>query len=291
VALESTVIAHGLPYPVNLETARAMEAAIREEGAIPKTIAVWQGEIVIGLHDDQLQELAHRKDVLKASRRHLGAVVAQGRTAGTTVAATMFLAHRAGIRVMATGGIGGAHSDHGQAWDISADLEEFTRTPVVVVCSGAKSIVDIPRTLEILETHSVPVLGYQTDTFPAFYLSSSGEPVMARVNTPQEAAAVVRAHWQLAGAGVILAQPIAPEAALDERGFRRALHEVEDEALLLRVKGQQLTPFLLGGLARATGGKALQANQALLLANARLAARLALALAEQERLAGDVGTP
>jgi pseudouridine-5'-phosphate glycosidase len=285
VALESTVIAHGLPWPVNLEMARAMEAAVREEGATPATIAVWQGQPVIGLSDEQLAELAQEPDVLKASRRELGIAIASGRTAATTVAGTMFLAHRAGIRVCATGGIGGAHPDTrgahpdtGQAWDISADLAELARTPVAVVCAGAKSIVDISRTLEILETSGVPVLGYGTDTFPAFYLRTSREPVTARLDTPEQVAGVLRAHWQLDGAGVVIAQPIVPEAALQERSFREALREVEEEAMLLQIRGQQLTPFLLKGLARATRGKALQANQTLLLANARLAAQIAIAL-------------
>src|SRR5205085_1295192 len=182
VALESTLIAHGLPWPLNLETAREAEAAVRAEGAVPATIAVWQGRPTVGLDAGRLEELARRRDVLKASRRDLAAAVAQGRTAATTVSATMFLAHRAGVRVFATGGIGGAH--RGDAWDVSADLTELGRTPVAVVCAGAKSILDLPRTLEILETEAVPVVGYGTDQFPAFYVHSSGEPVSARVESP-----------------------------------------------------------------------------------------------------------
>src|SRR5262249_4991764 len=166
VALESTLIAHGLPWPVNLETARAAEAAVREEGAVPATIAVWQGRPTVGLTDAELEELARADDVLKASRRDLATAVAQRRTAATTVAATMFLAHSAGIRLFATGGIGGAHRDAAHPWDVSADLVELARTPVAVVCAGAKSILDIPRTLEILETQGVPVVGYGTDEFP-----------------------------------------------------------------------------------------------------------------------------
>src|SRR5262245_66298592 len=197
VALESTLIAHGLPWPLNLETAREAEAAVRAEGAVPATVAVWQGRPTVGLRDPELEQLARSQDVLKASRRDLAAAVAQGRNAATTVAATMFLAHLAGVRLFATGGIGGAHRDTGQPWDISADLCELARTPVAVVCAGAKSILDIPRTLEILETQGVPVIGYGTDEFPGFYMRSSGEPVTARVDTPRQAADLCRAHWAL----------------------------------------------------------------------------------------------
>jgi pseudouridine-5'-phosphate glycosidase len=279
VALESTVIAHGLPWPVNLDTARAAEAVIRAEGAVPATIAVWQGRPIVGLTDDELESLAQQKGVLKASRRDLGIAVAQGRTAATTVAATMFLAYQAGIRVFATGGIGGAHRDTVQPWDISADLIELARTPVAVVCAGAKSILDLPRTLEILETHGVPVLGYRTDEFPAFYLRSSGEPATARVDTPEKAAAVLGAHWCLCGAGVVLAQPMAADLALESDEFASALIQVEERAASQGVRGKELTPFMLAELAEATQGRTLQANQALLLANARLAAQVARCLA------------
>jgi pseudouridine-5'-phosphate glycosidase len=278
VALESTVIAHGLPWPVNLETARATEAAVRAEGAVPATIAVLKGRPTVGLTVDELETLARRQDVLKASRRDLGIAVAQGRTAATTVAATMFLAHRAGICVFATGGIGGAHRNPLQPWDISADLIELSRIPVAVVCAGAKSVLDLPRTLEILETHGVPVVGYGTDEFPAFYLHSSGEPVSARVNTPEEAAALLAAHWELGGAGVVLAQPMAADLALPTDEFTQVLSQVEERAASQGVRGKELTPFLLAELAEATEGKTLQANRALLLANARLAARVAQAL-------------
>jgi pseudouridine-5'-phosphate glycosidase len=279
VALESTVIAHGLPWPLNLETARETEAAVRDMGAVPATIAVLDGRPTVGLSPDEMAGLARRKNVLKASRRDLGIAVAQRRTASTTVAATMFLAWGAGVRVFATGGIGGAHRDPHQPWDISADLIELSRTPVAVVCAGAKSILDMPRTLEILETHGVPVVGYGTDEFPAFYLRSSGEPATARVDTPDEAAALLAAHWGLSGAGVVLAQPMSPELALESSEFAEALGEVEDRAASLGVRGKDLTPFLLAGLAEATQGKTLKANRALLLANARLAAQVAAALA------------
>jgi pseudouridine-5'-phosphate glycosidase len=255
-----------------------VEAAVREEGAIPATIAVIDGAPTIGLTDAQLEMLARAEGVLKASRRDLGIAIAQQRTAGTTVAATMFLAHQSGIRVFATGGIGGAHGDVGQPWDISADLFELARVPVAVVCAGAKSILDIPRTLEILETYSVPVLGFRTDMFPAFYLPSSGEPVTTRVDEPAAVAALLRAHWQLGGAGVVVAQPVAADVALDEEEFQRAFQKVEADAARAGVRGKAVTPFLLAGLAKVTDGKSLRANQALLLANARLAAEIARVL-------------
>lgn len=275
VALESTVIAHGLPWPLNLEAARAMETTVREEGATPATIAVLRGRPTVGLSEAELHELAQDRHVLKASRRDLGIAVAQRRTAATTVAATMFLAAQAGIRIFATGGIGGAHRDSQQLWDISADLFELARTPVAVVCAGAKSILDMPRTLEILETHGVPVVGYGTDEFPAFYLRSSGEPATARVDTPEAAAELLWAHWALNGAGVVLAQPMAADLALDTEEFSLALRHVESKAASAGVRGKELTPFLLAGLAEATQGKTLHANQALLIANARLAAQVA----------------
>ncbi len=278
VALESTLIAHGLPWPLNLETAGAAEEAVRAEGAIPATIAVMRGRPTVGLPRADLEDLARGGDVLKASRRDLATAVAQGRTAATTVAATMFLAHQAGIRLFATGGIGGAHRAPGTGWDVSADLAELARTPVAVVCAGAKSILDIPRTLEILETEGVPVVGFTTDDFPAFYLTTSGQPVSARIDTPAEAAALLRAHWDLGGAGVVLAQPLPADVALDPGEFAEALGHAENRAAVEGVRGAALTPFLLARLAEFTGGKSLRANQALVLANARLAARVAVCL-------------
>lgn len=275
VALESTLIAHGLPWPVNLETARAAEAAVRAEGAVPATIAVWRGRPTVGLHATELEALARGGDVFKISRRDLAVTIAQGRTAATTVAATMFLAHRAGIALFATGGIGGAHRDPAGAWDVSADLWELAHTPVCVVCAGAKSILDVPRTLEILETHSVPVIGYQTDEFPAFYLRTSGQPVSGRVANPAEAAGLLQIHWGLVGAGVVLAQPVAPAFALEAGAFDEALTQAERLAAQAGVHGPALTPFLLARLAEITDGKTLRTNQALVVANARLAAQVA----------------
>jgi pseudouridylate synthase len=277
VALESTLIAHGLPWPLNLETARAAEAVVRASGAVPATIAVWQGRLTVGLGAEQLEALARRQDVLKASRRDLAAAVVQGRTAATTVASTMYVAHRAGVRVFATGGIGGVHRGDGR--DISADLTELARTPVAVVCAGAKSILDLPRTLELLETLAVPVVGYGTDEFPAFYVRSSGLRVPARVDTPAEAAALLAAHWALDGAGVVLAQPVAADVALATDEFEAALAQAERAAVTTLVHGKDVTPFLLARLAEATAGKSLRTNQALIVANARLAAEVAGALA------------
>jgi pseudouridine-5'-phosphate glycosidase len=275
VALESTLIAHGLPWPTNVETAYAAAAAVRSEGAVPATIAVLNGQPTIGLTEAEIRALAQAPGVLKASRRDLGLAIAQGRTAATTVAATMTLAHRAGLCTFATGGIGGAHRE---TWDLSADLIELARIPVAVVCAGAKSILDLPRTLELLETLSVPVLGYGTDTFPAFYMQSSGEPVSGRIDTPSEAASVLRAHWDLGGGGVVLAQPVPGDVALDADELNVALAEAERQATARGVRGKELTPFLLARLAELTGGKTLRANQALIVANARLAAQVAVAL-------------
>jgi pseudouridine-5'-phosphate glycosidase len=277
VALESTLIAHGLPWPANLETALAAEAAVRQAGAVPATVAVLDGRPVVGLSEEDLRSLAQARDVLKASTRDLATAIAKRQAAATTVAATMVLAHRAGVRVFATGGIGGAHRG-ADPWDISADLTELARTPVAVVCAGAKSVLDIPRTLEILETQSVPVAGYGTDTFPAFYLRSSGRAVSARVDTPDEAAELCAAHWQLGGAGVVLAQPLPASVALEEAELAAALHEAERAATVAGVRGKDVTPFLLARLHEATGGKTLRANQELIVANAALAARVAAAL-------------
>ena len=278
VALESTLIVHGLPWPLNLETARAAEAAVRAEGAVPATIAVWEGRPTIGLNDAELEALAQKKNVIKASRRDVAVAVAKKLTAATTVAATMLLAHQAGIRLFATGGIGGAHRDTTEPWDISADLFELAHTPVAVICAGAKSILDIPRTLEILETEGVPVVGYGTDEFPAFYVRSSGEPITARVDTPRQAADLCRAHWDLGGAGVVLAQPVDRHVALEPASFMCALSTAEKAAMGTGVRGKELTPFLLGRLAEITAGQTLRANHALVIANARLAAQVARAL-------------
>jgi pseudouridylate synthase len=278
VALESTLIAHGLPWPANVETARAAETAVRGAGAIPATIAVLSGKPTIGLGGDEIEALARDQKAIKASRRDLAVAIALKQTAATTVAATMALAHRAGIRVFATGGIGGAHRE---PWDLSADLTELARTPVAVVCAGAKSILDLPRTLELLETLGVPVLGYRTEKFPAFYLESSGELVTARVNSPFEVAAVLRPHWELGGAGVVVAQPLASEAALDPAEWDQALKHAEGLAAERGVRGKEVTPFLLARLAEITAGKTVRANQTLVVANADLAGQVAVAMMQK----------
>lgn len=274
VALESTLIAHGLPWPINQETALEAEAAVRQSGAIPATIAIWRGRPIIGLSQKQIMELAEARDVAKASRRDLALAVVRGQTAATTVAATMFLAYQAGIRLFATGGIGGVHP--GDAWDVSADLVELGRIPVAVVSAGAKIILDIPRTLEVLETLGVPVLGYQTSEFPAFYVRSSGCTVPARVETASDAAAFLDQHWRLGGAGVLIAQPIPYENELDGRLMKDAIARAHDRAEKEGIAGPRLTPFLLAELARATEGKTIAANKALVIANARLAGQIAL---------------
>jgi pseudouridylate synthase len=278
VALESTLIAHGLPWPLNYETARAAEDAVREEGAVPATIAVLKGVPAVGLTDAEVRDLAQMPGVLKASRRDLCLARTRQLTAATTVSATMFLAHTHGIRVFATGGIGGVHRGAELSGDVSADLPELARTPVAVVCAGAKSILDLPRTLEMLETLGVPVVGYRTDEFPAFYLRTSGLKLTARVDDPEEAGRLIRNHWAPfggSGGGVVLAQPVAQDVALDPGEWARALGEAESEASAAKVCGKDVTPFLLRRLAELTGGRSLKTNQALIVANARLAARVA----------------
>ena len=278
VALESTLIAHGLPWPANLETAQAAEAVIREVGATPATVVVWHGVPTIGLASEKLEELARATGVRKASRRDLGAAVAQKALAATTVSATMALAHMAGIRVFATGGIGGAHRPPAPEWDLSADLTELARTPMLVVCAGAKSILDLPRTLEILETLGVPVLGYRTSVFPQFYTAGGSLPVSARVDSPEGAAAIFTAHRSLGGGGVLLANPLPDALAVPLDEFEAALRIAEMAATHGGISGAALTPFLLARLAELTHGKTLAANRALIVNNAKLAAEVAVAI-------------
>jgi len=277
VALESTLVAHGLPWPHNRETALEAEAAVRAAGATPATVAVWHGVPTVGLSEEQIVELARSPGVMKASRRDLGVAVGLGRSAATTVSATMALAHAAGVRVFATGGIGGAHPED-EPFDISADLTELARTPVLVVCAGAKSILHLPRTLEILETLGVPVLGYRTDEFPAFTVASSSLPVPCRVDSAAEAARVFSAHVRLGGRGAVLAQPCPPQVAIPAAEFQTWLERARREAAAAATTGPRLTPFLLARLAELSGGRTLTANQALVVANARLAAEVAVQL-------------
>jgi pseudouridine-5'-phosphate glycosidase len=276
VALESTLIAHGLPWPANKETALAAEAAIRSENAIPATIAVWQGRPKIGLTDTEIEELAQRTDVVKASSRDLAPAIAEKQMAATTVAATMRLAHMAGIPVFATGGIGGVHRGAEHSFDISADLMELAQTPVAVVCAGAKNLLDVAKTLELLETLCVPVIGYQTDQFPGFYVHSTGLAVSGRVNSARFAAELIRVHWEMEGRGFLLVQPASASIALSSEEWDIAL--VEAERRTSAIQGPNVTPALLSELARITNGKTVQINRELIVANARLAAQLAGAL-------------
>jgi pseudouridine-5'-phosphate glycosidase len=279
VALESTVIAHGLPYPANVEVACEMEAAIRSEGAIPATIAVLAGRIVVGLTEVEIERLGTEQGVLKASRRDLAPALARQATAATTVAGTLACAALAGIRVFATGGIGGVHRGAERSLDISADLGELARSPVLTVCAGAKAILDLPRTLEYLETHAVPVIGFQTDQLPAFYSRESGLPVPHRADSAEEVASIAQAQWQSGlGGGILVACPIPAEHALPfdtvEAHIARALEDAECQ----QVRGPAVTPFLLARMAELTGGESVAANRALLLNNATCAARFATAL-------------
>ena len=276
VALESMLVSHGLPWPANLDTARESEAAVRAGGAVPATVAVLAGVPTVGLTAAEIEGLARTPGVFKASRRDLGAAVGLTRTAATTVSATMALAHAAGVRVFATGGIGGAHRG-GPPWDVSADLTELARTPVLVVCAGAKSVLDLPQTAELLETLGVPVLGYRTDELPAFYTRGGGGPVSCRVESAAEAAAVFAAHVRLGGGGAVLANPLADALAVPADEFAAALAVAEREAA--GVSGPAVTPFLLKRLAELTGGRTLAANRALIVANAGLAAEVARELA------------
>lgn len=282
VALESTVIAHGLPWPDNHQTALQVEQVVRESGGVPATLAVLNGKAVVGLTEAEIETFARGADIRKASSRDLAAAMIQGASAATTVAASVLIAHRAGIRVFATGGIGGVHPAWGGAsHDISSDLTELARTPVAVVCAGAKSILDLPATLEVLETSGVPVLGYGTDTFPAFFVANSGLPVSARVTDAAEAAAVLQRHWEMSHTGVVIAQPLPAEQALPAEEVEQALQLAQGEARARQIRGPALTPFLLARLDQLTGGRTRRANQALLLANARLATAIARLLARE----------
>jgi pseudouridylate synthase len=275
VALESALIAHGLPWPANLETARAAVAAVRSEGAVPATIAVWEGRPTVGLSDAEIERLARQEGVIKASGRDLAAAVVHRSTAATTVAATLVLAHHARIQFLATGGIGGVHRGAEQTGDVSADLLELARTPLAVVCAGAKSILDIGRTLEALETLSVPVVGYRTAEFPAFYARASGKPVSARVDSPGQARELLQTHWSLQRSSVLFVQPVAEALELTASEIEDALADGERRATSLGIRGPALTPYLLRHLAEATSGRSTRANEALVVANARLAAQIA----------------
>ena len=277
VALESTVIAHGLPYPENVEVAQAMEATIRNEGAIPATVGIHDGKIVIGLNNDEIERLGTAQDVLKVSRRDLAVALATGQLGATTVAGTMLCASIAGIHFFATGGIGGVHRGAETSMDISADLTELSRTPVLVVCAGAKSILDLDLTLEYLETQGVPVIGWQTDEFPAFFVRSSGRHLAHWVDDVASIASIARTQWECNLHGIVVGCPIPEEYAMEPGPLEAATEEALRLAKAEGIRGSATTPFLLAHVAKVTAGESVEANKALLINNARWAARFARA--------------
>ena len=280
VALESTIISHGMPYPKNVETALLVEQTIRESGAVPATIAVIGGRLKAGLSREEIEHLGKAgRNVAKASRRDLPALVARGADGATTVATTMIIAHMAGIRIFATGGIGGVHRGAEFTMDISADLEELAQTPVMVVCAGAKSILDLGLTLEYLETKGVPVIGYGTEELPAFYTRKSGFGVDYRVDSPEELAAIFAAQRELGyRGGMLVANPIPEEYAMDKAVIDAAIERALDEAREQHIHGKETTPFLLARVVELTGGESLESNIKLVLNNARVAALTAAEL-------------
>ena len=281
VALESTIISHGMPWPQNVEAALAVEAEVRTHGAVPATCAIMDGRLKAGLARDEIERLGRGGDeAAKVSRRDMPILAARGGTGATTVAATMIIAALAGIRVFATGGIGGVHRGAELSFDISADLQELARTPVAVVCAGVKSILDIRLTLEYLETHGVPVIGYRTDSLPAFFSRDSGFGVDARLDEPLEIARVMKAKWNLAlGGGLVVANPIPAQYALPRERVDRAIDQALADARARGIAGKSVTPFLLARVNALTGGDSLQGNIQLVLNNARLAAAVAVAYA------------
>lgn len=279
VALESTVIAHGLPYPANVEVAAAMEQTIRAEGAVPATIGINRGRIIVGLSQDEVQELATASQVQKVSRRDLAATLATGKLGATTVAGTMLCASMVGIRFFATGGIGGVHRGAATSLDISADLTELSRTPVLVVCAGAKSILDLDLTLEYMETQGIPVIGWQTNELPAFYVRKSGRDVPHRVDDTETLAAIARTQWECNLKGIVVCCPIPEQYALNVEPLEAAIEEALELARKQGIRGSATTPFILGHVAEITGGESVEANKALLLHNAQWAARFAVAYA------------
>ena len=279
VALESAVITHGLPYPTNLELAQEVEEIIRNVGAVPATIAMMDGKIHIGLSNAEIERLSACQDAIKLSTRNLGIGIAANRNGGTTVAATLFAAHAVGISVFATGGIGGVH--RGTQFDVSADLDALSKTPVIVVCAGIKSILDIPATLEVLETKGVPVLGYQSDVFPAFYSKDSGCPVDIRVDNPSQIADIAQAHWNLGlNSSLLVGLPLPENSALNFKEIDDCIKQALVDAESQKVSGAKMTPFLLDRVSKLSKGRSLQANLILLKNNARLAAEIAKAVTQ-----------
>jgi len=283
VALESTVITHGLPRPDNLQLAVDMENIVREHGATPATIAILDGEIHIGLSEEELSTLANREDTRKISVRDLGIALAGGLSGGTTVASTLFVSALANIKVFATGGIGGVH--RGSPFDVSADLTQLGKSPVLVVCAGAKAILDLPATREVLETQGVPVIGYQTDEFPAFYTRSSGLGVDARVDTPEEAVKIAIETWEAGiSSAILLVVPPPEESALPSDEMESAIQTALQEAESADIHGAETTPFLLKRVSELTGGESLRANLALLKNNAKVAAQVSAAMGGIEKI-------
>ncbi len=282
VALESTIISHGMPYPMNVETALTVEKIIREGGAIPATIAIVQGRLKVGLTHEEIDRLGKAgQDVVKTSRRDIPFIIANGLDGATTVASTMIIASLAGIKIFATGGIGGVHRGAERTFDISADLEELGRTDVAVVCAGAKSILDIPLTLEYLETKGVPVVGYQTEELPAFYTRKSGHGVDYTIQTPEALASALKAKWDLGlHGGIVVANPVPKAFEMDFDTINDAIERALKEADTLGITGKESTPFLLAKVKELTGGDSLRSNIELVYNNARLAAKLAVAYAK-----------
>lgn len=277
VALESTIISHGMPYPDNVQTAREVESIIRKAGAVPATIAILKGEIKVGLTDEELEFLGKAKDVAKVSRRDLPYIVGEGKNGATTVASTMIIAEMAGIKVFVTGGIGGVHRGAQETFDISADLMELARTNVAVVCAGAKSILDLGLTLEVLETHGVPVIGYQTSDFPAFYTRKSGFIVDRRVEDTETLAKILKTKWHMGlEGGVVIANPIPEAYAMEESLMNAVIERAVLEAREKGIAGKEVTPFLLATIKEITKGKSLEANIQLVYNNARVGAALAV---------------
>lgn len=282
VALESTVITHGLPRPQNLELARDMEKQVRDHGSLPATVALLEGKIRIGLSDEELVRLSESESTLKVSHRDFATAIVKKANGGTTVAGTMFAAHMAGIKVFATGGIGGVHKE--SSFDISTDLRSLAEIPMVVVCAGAKAILDLPATLEYLETMGVPVVGYGTDEFPAFYSRESGLKVSARLDSPKEVADFAKAHWNLGmKSGILVTNPIPEAESIPKSKMEPIIAKASVEAMEKEIHGQELTPFLLSRISELTKGKSLKANLALLLNNARLAAEIAKEMSTKKK--------
>ncbi|WP_188207678.1 pseudouridine-5'-phosphate glycosidase [Alkalibacillus aidingensis] len=276
VALESTIISHGLPYPENVEMAKKVEKIIRDHGAVPATIGIMDGKVKIGLTEDELEQFATSENVHKVSRRDFAHVIAQKEMGATTVAGTMIAAELAGIKVFATGGIGGVHREGEVTWDVSADLQELAQTNVAVVCAGAKSILDIGRTLEYLETHGVPVIGYQTDTFPSFYSRESQFGVDYQIDQPEDVVKMLQTKWELGlNGGAVVANPVPEESALDFNEMETIIQEALQQAKEQNITGKDVTPFILSKVKTLTEGKSLETNLALVYHNAEVAAKIA----------------